>query len=72
MQSEDRGSIDEVAVVLAMAAMTTTLAALPLDAASTTVVRDCRAPVGSSGGSWGIMGMIRRVVVTPQRASRYC
>ena len=53
MQSEDRESIDEVAVMLAMAAMTTTLAGLPLDAANTTVVREDPAPVGSSGGLWG-------------------
>ena len=69
MQSEDRESIDEVAVMLAMAAMTTTLAGLPLDATNTTAVREDPAP---DGEQWGIMGMIRRVVVTPQRANYYC
>ena len=71
MQSEDRGSIDEVAVVLAMAAMTTALAGLPWDAANTTVPSSpgVSCPCGEQ---WGIMGMIRRVVVTPQRANRYC
>lgn len=53
MLSEDRESTDEVAVMLAMAAMTTAWAGLPSDAANTTVVRECPAPVGSSGGSWG-------------------
>ena len=72
MQSEDRGSIDEVAVMLAMPAMTTVLAGLPLDAANTTVVRERPAPVGPCGEQWGIMGMIRRVIVTPQRANRCC
>ena len=53
MPSQARESIDEVAVMLAMAAMTIALAGLPLDAANTTVVREYPVPVGSSGGSWG-------------------
>ena len=56
--------------MLAMPAMTTVLAGLPLDAANTTVVRERPAPVGPCGEQWGIMGMIRRVIVTPQRANR--
>ena len=53
MPSEDRESVDEVAVMLAMAAMTTTLAGLPLDAANTTVGREYPAPVGGSEGNHG-------------------
>ena len=45
--SEDRESIDEVAVMLTMAAMTTSLSGLSLNAPNTTVVREC--PVGAVG-----------------------
>ena len=49
--SEDRESIDEVAVMLTMAAMTTSLSGLSVNAPNTRVIREC--PVGSGGGSWG-------------------